>query len=64
MRNHEEEELKKIVALMQEVEREKLPDQETLCKMYELSDTFYERMARLQKQMAGKEKFRKQCSRK
>ena len=62
MRNHKEEDLKKMIRLMQEKELEQLPDQETLQKTYELSDAFYDRMSRLQKRMARKEKFRKQCS--
>lgn len=62
MRKYKEEELKKIVELMQESELEQLPNKETLQKTYKLSDTFYDRMSGLQKRMVRKEKFKKQCS--
>lgn len=62
MKNHKEEDLKKILGMMQDKELEQLPDKETLQKTYELSDSFYGRMSQLQKRMARKKKFRKHCS--
>lgn len=62
MRSHREEDWEKIVALMQQAELERLPDQEILQGTYELSDAFYGRMERLQKKMRRKEKRRKWCT--